>query len=203
MSDRQEPRRRLAFGPMLLCTLLGIAVLMVAIRGQAWWGWQGVWPSILTNVGTALLVAAVLFLFERRFTGRVIRANRQAVQEAAAEVEENLQHRTDQLAARIDDLQDQIDERMRARADAQDAVITSLDIPTYATVTAALTEANRLHAFAGDAANVQTSTDPDGIRFAFQWGIHTVRKDPQSGPGCGWRSRRLSRNSPARSVGPG
>jgi hypothetical protein len=47
---------------------MGAALLGVALGGQSWWQWQGVWPGIVVNVGTAFLLAAVLFLFERRFT---------------------------------------------------------------------------------------------------------------------------------------
>ncbi|WP_336159974.1 hypothetical protein [Amycolatopsis sp. VC5-11] len=171
MSNHHE-RRRMAFGWMAFCTLLGLAVLAVAVGGQEWWQWQGIWPSILTNAGTAFLLAALLFVLERRFTGRVIQANRRAVREAAAEVEENLQHRTDDLAARIDDLQAQVDQRLNAEAESQDTVVAGLETPTYDTVREALTEANHLNALSGGTVTVQASPDPAGIRFAFCYGTY-------------------------------
>lgn len=171
--DGEQERRQIGLGWMVFCTLLGLAVLTVAVKGQRWWQWQGIWPSILTNAGTALLLAAFLFVLERRFTGRVIRANQRAVRQAAAEVEENLQHRTDELAARIDNLQAQVQQRMRAMAETQDATVAAMDRPTYDTVTAALTEANRLSAFGSAGITVQASADPSGIGLYFRWGVRT------------------------------
>ncbi|WP_328613253.1 hypothetical protein OHS18_30885 [Amycolatopsis sp. NBC_00355] len=172
MSDEGQERQRIGLVWMVFCTLLGLSVLYVAVKGQEWWQWQGIWPSILTNAGTALLLAALLFILERRFTGRVIRANRRAVREAAAEVEENLQHRTEELAARIDELQTQVDQRMRAQAESQDAVVADLDAPSYKSVAAALVEANKLEAISNGHVTVQATSDPEGIGFTFKFGTY-------------------------------
>jgi hypothetical protein len=150
---------------------MGAALLGVALGGQSWWQWQGVWPGIVVNVGTAFLLAAVLFLFERRFTRRVVRAGTQAIQQAAEQVEERLQRHTDQLTARIDELQQQVDQRMRDRAQEADRKIAALsDDISYATVTDALTEANQLRAIPWGQVTVQASSDPDGLALVFKWG---------------------------------
>lgn len=100
----------------MICAGVGVVLLWLAVQGQTWWRRSGVWPAIVVNVGMAFLLAAVLFLFERRFTRHVVLAGQQAVQRAAERVEERLQRRTDELTARIDDLQDQVTRRMHARA---------------------------------------------------------------------------------------
>lgn len=163
------------------CTFSGVAVLTVAVEGESWWRWQGVWPGILVNLGTTLLLVAILFFLEQRFTGRVVRASERAVQKVTVEVEEHLQRRTDELSARIDDLQSQISRRMEARAQTQDRAVADLETPTYTTVTEALTAANRSGALSGGVVTVQPSSDPAGIGLIFRWGTHTDQGGNQPG----------------------
>jgi exonuclease VII large subunit len=110
-------------------------------------------------------------LLERRFIGSVVRASERAVRQAAQQVEEHLQERTDVLAARIDDLQADLRQRIQRRAHEQDAKVAALEENvSYATVTEALTEANKLAAIDGGHVTVQASRDPNGLALTFRWG---------------------------------
>lgn len=140
--------------------------------------WKGVTPSIVVNFGTALLLAGVLFLLERRFTSRVVRAGQRAVQEVAEQVEGRLKQRTDELSARVADLQTQVEQRMQARAEEQDRKIGALgDDVSYDTVTTALTEANQLRAIKRGQVTVQAAEDPDGVALIFKWDAHRTVYD--------------------------
>jgi hypothetical protein len=154
------------------CTAVGLALLTVALKGQTWWKWQGVAPGIVVNLGTAFLIAAVLFFMERRFTARVVQAGKRAVAEAAEQVEERLEQQTEALSARIDDLQEQVDRRMQDRAQEQDRKIANLrEVASFDTVTEAMTEANRFRAIVWGGVTVPASSDPDGIAVTFRWGF--------------------------------
>ncbi|MGB3439484.1 MAG: hypothetical protein WBA97_12100 [Actinophytocola sp.] len=167
-----EDARRPRWGWVVICFVLGAGLVGLALFLEDRWVWQGTMPSVLVNVGTTLSLAGVLVLLEPLFTGRVVRAGREAVREAAAEVEVHLQRRADELSARIDELQTQVDRRMDARARAQDSFVEDLVTPTFTTVTNALTEANRLGALAGGTATVEASADPVGLSLKFWWGTY-------------------------------
>jgi len=148
-----------------------VTLTSLAFLFEARWNWQGVSPAVLVNIGTALGLAGALFLLERRFTGTVIRASERAIHQAAQQVEEHLQERTNELAARIDNLQADLDQRMQRRVQEQDAKITALEESmSCATATDALTEANKLAAIDGGQVTVQASRDPDGLALTFRWG---------------------------------
>lgn len=173
MSDA-EPRgpERVRWGWVIGCSVVGLLLLAIALKGQVWWKWQGVASSIVVNVGTAFLIAAILFFMERRFTAQVVRAGQRAVAEAAEQVETRLEQQADALSARIDDLQEQIDRRMQDRAREQDRKIVNLrDVASFDTVTEAMTEANRFGAIVWGGVTVPASSDPDGIALTFKWGF--------------------------------
>ena len=173
MSDAEPDQPdQVRWGWVTGCTVVGLVLLAIALKGQAWWKWQGVAPGIVVNVGTAFLIAAILFFMERRFTARVVRAGRRALAEAAEQIEGRLEQQADALSARIDDLQDQIDRRMQDRAQEQDNKIASLrEVASFDTVTEAMTEANRVGAIVWGGVTVPASSDPDGIALTFKWGF--------------------------------
>jgi len=170
-SNQEAGAQRVRWGRVAGCFAGGAALTGLALWLEDRWSWQGVFPSLLVNVGTAFGLAGALFLLERTFTRTVIRVSERAIRQAAQQVEEHFQERTDQLTARIDDLQAQVDRRMQRRAHEQDAKITALDDNvSHATVTEALAEANRLAAIDNGKVTVQASTDPDGLGLIFEWG---------------------------------
>lgn len=152
------------------CLLGGAALNGLAFLVEAVWSWQGVAPSVLVNLGTAVALAGVLVVLERRFIGHVARASERAAQVAAERVETRLQARTDQLAARLDELQHEVLQRARGRAKEQDAKIAAMrDEVSFQTIADAMTTANSLVAIDEGQIIVQASHDPDGLALAFSW----------------------------------
>lgn len=171
--DQKDEMERVQWAWVIGCVVVGLGFLGFALRRESLGIWKGVAPSIIVNLGTAFMLAGVLFWLERRFTSRVVRAGQRAVQETAEQVEGRLKQRTDELSARIADLQRQVEQRMQARAEEQDRRIVALgDDVSYDTVTTALTEANRLRAISGGQVTVQAAEDPDGVALIFKWGTH-------------------------------
>lgn len=173
MSDAEPSGpERVRWGWVISCTAVGLILLAVAFKGEIWWNWQGVVPGIMVNLGTAFLIAAILFFMERRFTSRVVQAGQRAVADAAEQIETRLEQQAEALSSRIDDLQEQIDQRMQGRAQEQDRKIDNLgEDASFATVTEAMTEANRLGAIVWGQVTVPASSDPDGIALTFKWGF--------------------------------
>jgi hypothetical protein len=171
-TEPADPAERLNWPWLSGCVIVGLGLNGAALAAEAWWKWTGVFPSILVNLGTAVLLVAVFFRLERRFTRRVVDANRGALRQAAQQIEEHLQSRTDALSTRIDDLQRQVDARMQARARQGDEKVANLvaDV-SYPSVTAALTEANDLGAVYWGRIAVQASDDIDGAKVVFKWGM--------------------------------
>lgn len=171
-SDRAEPIN----WPWITGSMvIGLGLNVAAIGAEAEWKWSGVVPSILVNLGTAVLLVGVFFLLERRFTRRIVDTSTGAIKQAAEQIGEQLQNRTDALSTRIDDLQRQVDIRMRQRAAQGDEKVGALaDDISYATVTAALTEANDLGAIPAGQIIVEASGDIDGARIIFRWAADAV-----------------------------
>ncbi len=64
--DLTPPTPRLNMPLALGCVASGVGVLVAVVYLEAAWGWAGVWPGILTDLGVALFLVAVLAVLERR-----------------------------------------------------------------------------------------------------------------------------------------
>ncbi len=61
--------------PWIIGTGLGGLILVaLAVAADVRWGWRDIWPSVFLESGMTLLLAALLFLVERRFTRKVTEA---------------------------------------------------------------------------------------------------------------------------------
>ncbi len=181
MTSESPYTERVRWPVVLGCSLAGVLLNGIALWTESRWKWQGVSPSILVNVGTALLLAGLLFFLEKGFTRRVISANRASIEAAAQQVEQRLEARTQALSTRIDDLQAQVAGRMQQRAQQGDAKVAALaDDINYDSITAALTEANDLGAIHWGRIAVRASTDLDGVVLIFKWGLDL--RAPARGP---------------------
>ena len=140
--------------------------------------WETLVSSALTNIGTAILLVAVVFLVERGLVGRVQEVARQ---QATAIVDERTQELTESnrdLSIRIDALQSQLeqsvadeDSERRARTD---QLLTEV---SFDTVTEALEQANDLRALAWGEIKVPASAESDGPRITVSWRPHV--SDPR------------------------
>ncbi|MEU4196937.1 hypothetical protein AB0E69_33905 [Kribbella sp. NPDC026611] len=135
--------------------------------------WESLASSALTNVGTTVLVVAVVFFLERGLVGRVREV---AERQAEAVVEERTRELVEanrDLSVRVDALQEQLERRVAdedsdrfARADRLSASIS------FDTVTDALEEANDLRALAFGDIIVPAGDDLDGPRIKVSWRPH-------------------------------
>lgn len=171
MSDAgtaQEERVR--WGWVLLCFVVGLLLTVAPFVLEDRLGWTGAAPSTMTNVGTAFLLAAVLFFLERRFVMTVRRAAGQAAGAAVSGVAEELRQTTQDLRTSIDELQTQAVGRAAAAAAAQDAKIARLDEDiSFGTLTHALSEAYGMNALAWNAVTVLGGRSLSAPRFAVSW----------------------------------
>jgi hypothetical protein len=204
---RARKREKVRWGLLAGCFAGGAALIGCAFAVEATWGWQGVTVSVLSNLGVALALAGVLFLLERRFTVRVGEVTERAARRAAETVETRMQERTDQLAARLDEIQADVMQRMRQRTDEQDAKLAAIrENVSYETITTAMTEANRLVAIHEGSVTVPASRRLGGLALTFSWGedcdINSLRLDgPHLGISAGAVEVEWRRNDWAAEVG--
>jgi hypothetical protein len=160
MPDAQSPTpNKLAF---VLVTLLGLLLICAALLMESQWGWIGVWPSILVNLGTTLILAFALLALERRFT-------KAAKREAAAAVEE-VSDLSRSLEIRIDEIADQ----MKGLTAAEDAAIADglarlRALPSHAHITEMFETARTFNALDGSLVTVPTSKTLTGPHLCFRW----------------------------------
>jgi hypothetical protein len=65
------PRSDLSPLWLAIPSVLGALLIGMAIYVSVSWNWQGIWPDVFLQLGSALFLAAALFWFERRFTRAV------------------------------------------------------------------------------------------------------------------------------------
>jgi hypothetical protein len=132
------------------CSIAGGALIGCAFITQTVWKWGGVATATMIDVGTVLLLAAVVFFLERGFTKKVADISARAARTAV----ENLQG----------EIQRQIAEEVRREDDLINAI---QDDVSFSTVTEAMRVANLLRAIPGGSVVVQASLEPDGLRLLF------------------------------------
>lgn len=118
---------------------VGIGMLACTL-GTAGSGVVGVWQSIGVNVGTALVLAALLVFIEPRFRTRIAEA-------AAKSAEAKYETRVDALTERVDNLQESTRELFEHYAATEDEAVNDMVTrPSFYTVASALVEANKGYA---------------------------------------------------------
>ena len=148
--------------------VVGALSITAAFVMEHFYSWQGVSLETMVNIGTALLLAGVLFFLQRRFvTGVEEVVSRAAVSAADARIDE----RVGQVGARLDELEERMNEVLTARRQRQDDAIGALDVPTFESVATALAEANALGALAYDHVTVQASAEITELGLEFSWGV--------------------------------
>lgn len=148
--------------------VVGGLSIAAAFVMEHFYSWQGVSLETMVNIGTALLLAGVLFFLQRRFVTDVEEVVSRAAISAA---DERIDEHVGQVGARIDELEERMNEVLTARRQRQDEAIGSLDVPTFESVATALAEANTLGALAYDHVTVQASTEITELGLEFSWGV--------------------------------
>ena len=123
----------------------------------------------MVDLGSAVLLAGVLFFLERRFVRNVeVVATRVATTTADSRIDEQSQR----TAGKFEELSRRMDDLVRERSSRQDSAIEALENPTFRSVATALAEANKLNAFPFGEIAVQASRDWAEMRLAFSWVSH-------------------------------
>jgi hypothetical protein len=166
-------RQRIRWGPVSSCTLAGLACTCLPFLLEARSQWRSVETAILTNLGTALLLGALLFFLERTFVQSVRRVATTAARRAATDATADLRRTTEGLVARVDELQALTRARVESAAREQDEAVARLrESVSFANVTEAFAYTNQLKALSTGTLVVPASADVRGPRLKFMWGIH-------------------------------
>jgi hypothetical protein len=161
--ESPDQRERVHWAWVIGCTLAGAGILSFTVTE-----YPDAAPDALCEVGTGFFLAATLFFLGRRFTRQVVHAGRNAITEAAEQIEDRLQEQTDALSRRVDDLQAQVQQRMDQTAHQQDQKVAALATETSRDfVIDAMAEAIGLGAIRWGMVTVPGSTDPAGIALTF------------------------------------
>lgn len=120
-------KQGLRWGFVGLWTAVGMGIVAIATYLADGWTDSNYWSSVLVNLGTTVLLAGFLVWLERRFvdTAQRVAAETAAVvaTEAATTVAEKA---TRNLSARLDSLQDRLQDEREERARQQDSAVAAL-----------------------------------------------------------------------------
>lgn len=168
MAERQTERFQWSW--ILGSALLGLALLALAHVSDLLWHWPSVTTGVISSVGAAFLLAFVLFLFERRFTRRVV----ERVKDVAEAV---ISARTEALGTRLEDLEARLDaQRVETEAN-QDATIEAIahDV-SFDTISAALAEADQAGAIRHGSLIVPGSRTNPRLAVEFRFATRVITR---------------------------
>ena len=182
-----EPRWSLIAGVTLLGALVVAAPFALSTWNSAPFGlatwvdeefgsWRALTSSTLTNVGTALLLAAFLVWVERSFLARAEVTARQVVAEQAVEFRTT----TEALRQELTSLQDRVAERAASAEAAGAAIVEEITSNvSFETVTRALELANDVDALWHSAITLPTNdtVDAPAVRLSWTAAQHVGRFD--------------------------
>lgn len=190
-----EPKVRVRWGLIAGVTVLGLLVTAAPFALVWWQGddfgeWKSLLSSTLTNVGTAILLVAVFWFLERRFTEHIRSEVRETARATAVEETRELAASQSSLSRRLDDIQERLDSRVSEQRQMQDQVVHRLDDEiSFQAVHAALSLAQELGAIWHDELTVPVGNGtPNLPRFVFRLSasapipLHRVRSDDELTP---------------------
>lgn len=126
--------------------------------------------TVLINLGTAFMLAAVLLLIEKWLVERVQFVAAQSASAAVNERADEFTKTTDALSVRVDALQRALENRLSQQdADRYATLAAVAQDASLDSVTAALEEANDVGALATGSITVSASADVDGPRIMVRW----------------------------------
>jgi hypothetical protein len=153
--------KRLHWGWIISSAALGVALLGVAHIAELKWKWPNVSVGVISNVGTAFLLAFILFTFERRFT-RNVAAKVRDVAEAV------VLSQTREFDSRLDDLEERLNARRAKTESTQDEVLDAIvDNVSFETISSALTAAGEVGAIRNESLTVPGSSEKPWLAVQF------------------------------------
>lgn len=177
-SEQTAQRTTLRWGWIVTCIVAG-ALLVAAAWLLDLAGANAILTSTLVNIGSALLLAWVLFLLESRFTRKVTRT----VERAAEATEERLAAQTERLvSSRLADLEERVAAAEEAeRQAAQQRVDHIVEDVTAGTIGGALQAASDDGLISADGVSVPAREGAQHLFVRFWFGSITTVED-------GWNS---------------
>jgi hypothetical protein len=158
-----EKRQRINWFWFGSCELAGGLLIALALYMEKYHEWKGVSTSSFVDVGSAFLLAGVLFFVERRFLRNV-----GVVAKAVAQAE--VKEQTEDLRVRLDELSDLVKVQNRQDDDRRAEKVREMDVPTFKSVADLLGDANNLKTLGAGRVVVPGTTDVNGLSLSFSWG---------------------------------
>ena len=169
-------KQRLRAGVLVGVVAIGTAVTLTPFA-LTWWSddtaygaWQIVLLTTLTNIGTALLLAVVIFVLQRHFTRDVRETIVGAAKDEVDTQTRDLREETAHLRTRLDDLTRQFEEQMEERdQEAQDVVTRARDDVAFDTVAELFEVAADIGALWFGSVMIPGGEDLGAPRVRFRW----------------------------------
>lgn len=159
-----------------LVTLAGVVITGAPFAlswriNQSTYGTYGtLLAATLTNIGTSLVLLALLYFAERGFTSRVTAAASQAAKAQVEESTQDLRTRQDELATAVSALREAFAARTRATDAELDTAYENLQAnASFETVTALLENANTYQALLRGTVKVPLTQDRYTEQVEFSW----------------------------------
>lgn len=166
-SDQSE---RFHWGWVIGSAVLGSAFLILAHVAALIWCWPDVTVEVISSVGAALLLAFVLFIFERRFTRNVAAKVRDVAEEAVL-------RQSREFGSRLDDLEERLSARRTRTESTQDeALVAIVEDVSFETISSALTAAGDVGAIRNGSLTVPGSSDEPRLAVQFVYVPHQVTR---------------------------
>lgn len=162
-----SPRQRVNLPLVIGSWVVGALMIGGAFWQEHYHRWRGVSLETLISVGSAFLLAGVLFFLQRSFLTDVEEiASRTATGVADARIDERVQ----EVDLRLDQLDERMAEVLAERRRVHDAAVEAIGRPTFESVAGALAVANSLDSLAYGHVTVQASHDLTELGLECSWG---------------------------------
>lgn len=150
-----EPADRLRWGRVVVVVAVGLGIAGVAcalplVFGEEFGTWQGILASTLAAGGMNVLLAAALIWIERKLVQHVRVAASESATAAVEEGTRDLRENTAHLAQRLDEIDDQLNQRHDRQQSQRAEILDELaERPSWDVLASAIREADRLNAVVG------------------------------------------------------
>lgn len=163
-------RERIRFGPVFRCLLVGVALTGAPFWLEDRWGWVGVTPSTLTNVGTAFLLAGVLFFAERKFVERVTQRTRDVATQTVTAATAGLRQDQSDLRVALNELQGRVRASAdRAGSERRDVIAGLSEDVSFDRLTRAFEQVHAVNGFWQGQVTVTADGTPAGLQVNASW----------------------------------